>query len=125
MKLDFEGRTWSVDIDDLSVKQALAITSHSGGTLTAWEKSLAEVESPNWLPAMECLYWLMLAQNGDTTSARPGDTDFAVLKFSKVFADALAAEAGPEKAEDPTKPPARPVPSPAAVASRGKTPAAG
>lgn len=130
MKIEFEGRTWQVDIDDLGVKQALAITAFTGGTLTAWETSLADVESPGWLAAMQCLYWLMRVQNGETLYPGPGDADFAVLKFSRAVADAIEAEAKAEqaaKAADPTKaasPPTKPPVSPAAMGPR-KTPAAG
>ncbi len=122
MKIEFEGRTWGVDVDALGVKQAVAITDYTGGTLLAWEKALADVDSPGWLRAVQSLYWLMLAQNSETTDPGPGDADFAVLKYSRAAAEAMAAEEEAEKAgkaaeaekPGPTSPAgaARPVPRP-------------
>lgn len=115
MKIEFEGVTRKLDVDDLSVKQAVAITEYTGGTLVTWEKTAADPELPGWLRAMEALYWLMLAQNGETTDPDPGGSDFAVLKFSRAFAKATAEEektAGGEAA-DPTKPAGTPDGAPA------------
>jgi hypothetical protein len=90
VKIDFEGRTWEVSTEDIGLRQAMVITSRLGVSLTGWEKILTDPDSPLWLTGVECLYWLMLAQDGQQVPI--GDTDFAVLKLAEAFADAALAE---------------------------------
>ena len=106
MKIEFEGRAWQVDVDDLSLQQAVVITGKMGGSLTAWEKALTEIDDPGWLPAMQCLYWLMRQQDGDRLAI--GDIDFAVLKYSHAVVEALEREGSAAAPEDPTPPPVTP-----------------
>jgi hypothetical protein len=104
MKIEFQGRTWQVDTDEIGLRQAMVITSRLGSSLTGWEKTLTDPDSPQWLTAVECLYWLMLAQDGQQVPI--GEVDFPVLKLAEAFADAALAEAKQTAAEqepDPTK----------------------
>ena len=68
MKIDFEGRTWQLELDEATVEQADAIADLTGLTLFGWYKSLVEPDSLGWLKSMKCLYWLMREQNGWTPS---------------------------------------------------------
>lgn len=106
MKIEFAGRTWQLDVDELGVKQAIAVCEYTGCTLIGWQNTLADPASPGWLRAMEALYWLMLAQNSQDLGSAPGDADFAVLKFSRAFAEGAEQEEKASGAEsaDPTKP---------------------
>jgi hypothetical protein len=103
MKIEFEGRTWEVETGDLTVQQAMVITSYLGTSLNGWQTAMTDPESPHWLKAIQCLYWLMLAQDGQNVPV--ADTDFALVKFADAFADAaLAANppAGQDAEPDPT-----------------------
>ncbi len=116
MKIEWDDRMWTVDVNELSLTQAVVITGRTGVSLTAWEKALADPDSPQWLPSVQCFYWLMLQQDGQKVPV--GDLDFPVLKYAQAVAAAVeqentaAAEAVAE--QDPTR---LPVPD-------GETPAA-
>jgi hypothetical protein len=104
VKIEFEGRTREVDVDELSLTQAVVITGRMAGSLKEWEKSLEDPDSPGWLDAMRCLYWLMVQQDGE--QAAIGDVDFPVLKYAQAVADAIERESAPppdETPEDPTR----------------------
>jgi hypothetical protein len=109
VKFEFEGRTREIVMDDLSLRHGIAISEHMGLPLTKWEGALGSTEDMNWLKAMRCLYWLMLAQSGDS-SPLDADLDFPVLKFAAAVAGALAEAAadGEGVEEDPTKPAGEP-----------------
>ena len=118
MKVDFEGRTWQLETAAVDMEQGLAITGYTGLTLVAWEKSLLDPDSLLWLKSMRCLYWLMLAQNGDDIPL--ATANFAPLTLWTAFAEAANAEAeaqGAAAEADPTRPagePAAGAPSPPA-----------
>jgi hypothetical protein len=104
MNIAFAGRTWQLDTSDIDMRQAETITGYAGLTLSGWEQSCLDHEGAGWLKSMRCLYWLMLAQNGQDEAL--ADVNFAVLKFFLAWAEAAAGEskeAGAEP-EDPTKP---------------------
>jgi hypothetical protein len=110
LKIDFEGRTWQVELNDIGVKQAQAVTAYMGNpSLVQWAATLADTDNPGWLKSMECLYWLMRAQAGEPVVL--GESEFSVLKLSAAWGDAgAAAEAAKEAAadEDPTRPAGEP-----------------
>ena len=120
MKFEFEGRTREIDMDELGLRQGIAIQEHMGMPLTEWEKALTTPRDMGWLKAMRCLYWLMLAQAGDLTPL-DADIDFPVLKFSGAVSGALSAEADTAAAveEDPTKPAGAPAAAPPATPATG------
>jgi hypothetical protein len=121
VKFEFEGRTREIDIDGLGLRHGIAITEHMGMPLTKWEKALADTDGMNWLKAMRCLYWLMLAQAGDLTPL-DDDIDFHVLKFSAAVGTALVEAAGGEvPEEDPTMPADAPGAAPPSVPGTGST----
>ena len=64
MKIEWEGRAWPVDVDELSLQQAVVMTGRMGTSMTEWEKTLLDPDSPLWLTAVQCFYWLMLSQDG-------------------------------------------------------------
>ena len=109
MKVDFQGRTWQLETADVDMEQGLAVTGYTGLTLVAWEKSLLDPDSMAWLKSMRCLYWLMLAQNGE--SVQLATANFAPLTLWSAFAEAAAAEAeasGAAAEADPTRPAGEP-----------------
>lgn len=127
MKIDFEGRTWRYEEDEITIAQAETIEaegpwewaerteggeplSRSGRSMWDWRQAV----SANNARAYRVLYWLMRAQNGEPIPL--GQADCAYLKLIVAFREAWLAEvqaaAEAEGEPDPTKPPATP-PTPA------------
>jgi hypothetical protein len=107
--IDFEGRRYEFDLDDVGVRQAEKIEAHVGGPLMDFQMGLATAS----VKSLQALYWFITTSgNVDVPIAT---MDFHVIKFSRVASDAMAAaEAATEAAEpaaDPTMP-ASSVPSP-------------
>lgn len=109
MKIDYEGRTWLLEPLDAGVKQSETIAAYSGQpSLMAWYRSLTEPESAGWLKSMQCLHWLMKAQNGVDVDL--ATAEFTPLRLFTAFSDAADAEtkeakeaaAAAEAALDPT-----------------------
>jgi hypothetical protein len=102
LKIGWEGRTWEIDTAEVTLKQAMVIQARMGTSINGWAKALLEADGDKWLTAMECLYWLMLAQDGQQVPV--ADLDFPVLKYANAFADAQLSkdEAAPDAEPDPT-----------------------
>ena len=96
MIIDYEGRSYDFDLDDLTVKQAIKIERHIGGPLDDFEKGIGIGN----LAAYQALGWLILYSGDETPIA---DVDFKIAKLSKAFEAAVMAEAAKaEAAPDPT-----------------------
>jgi hypothetical protein len=109
MKLDFEGRTWHLDLEDVTVLQGETITSYTGLTVLGWYNSLGDADSQVWLKSMRCLYWLMREQNPDSDPVPVADVNPAPLKLLRAYNEGYAAEHPDAAAEaDPTRPGAVP-----------------
>jgi hypothetical protein len=118
MKIDFDGRTWQLDLDDIDLKQGIQVQAHTGLTLRKWEAALTDDDNPRFLESYQALYWVMLAQNGEPQPPEIGEVNFKVIRFFEAVITAFeaaikdaAASAGDEK-PDPTLPPAASAPSP-------------
>ena len=104
MKLDFEGRTWQFELDEVTTRQGETIQAYTGVSVFAWYNSLPDAEHPDWLKRMNALYWAIREQNPDTNPVPIADVDVAPFGLLKVFIAAYNAEnpgAGVEA--DPTK----------------------
>ena len=86
MIIDYEGISYDFDLEDLTVKQAMKVEKHIGGTLDDFEKGIAAGN----LNAFQALGWLILHGGDDTPIA---DVDFKIAKLSKAFEAAVKAEA--------------------------------
>lgn len=96
MIIDYEGTAYDFDLEDLTVKQAIKIERHIGGTLDKFEKGIGTGD----LASYQALGWLILHGGDDTPIA---DVDFKIAKLSKAFeAAVMAAAAKAEAAPDPT-----------------------
>ena len=112
MIITFEGRDYPFDLDDLTVKQAVKIEKHIGGTLLDWEEGLNRASAP----CLQALGWLIFT-GGDSSPI--ADVEFKIMKLAGAFADAAAAEAAEKAAEaDPTSGQSSP---PAATPLNGAT----
>lgn len=128
MEIDFEGRTWQLDLDEISLRQGVQVQAHTGLTLRKWEASLLDDDHPQFLQSYQAVYWVMLGQNGETPPP-VGDTDFKVIRFFEAVIAGLEAamkEAGAaeDAAPDPTRPAPASAPSPAPSSRKRKTAAA-
>ena len=115
MKIDFEGRTWQLEILDIGMAEAEKIVAYTGlKNLSEWESACLDVNEPDWFKSMRGLYWLMIQQNGAAESVTIDSADFKVLRFFQAYAQAIAAEGAKAKAAageleaDPTKPASAP-----------------
>lgn len=94
MIVEFEGKTWTLDINEIEVRQAAVIKVKTGYTLLEWQAALERGD----VDATKALYWLMLAQNGVAA-----DIDLVNFKMLK-FITAVGAAAKDEPPADPTIP---------------------
>lgn len=99
MKIDFEGRTWEFDADELDVKQAMVLHLTYGMTIADWIRGLDELDPR----ALHFTYWLMLQQNGVVMPI--AEANCKIVYFSAAMREAQLAEAAaaePEPEPDPT-----------------------
>lgn len=111
MIIRYDGQDYPFDMDDVGIRQALAIEKFMGCSFDEWGKKLQAGD----LQARQALGWLILRPD----SAGPlsalvqaiGDTDFKMVALGKALEAAFAAEAAAADAE--------PGPTGAAAASNG------
>ena len=116
MKIEYDGETYQFDDQDITLKQAMVVQLHTGLSISAWQDALNVEDGtdpgPEWLKSIQCLYWLVMAQNDITVPI--ADADFKVARFLSAYAAAAKAEsdAKPPEPPDPTKGTQSPHPSP-------------
>lgn len=86
MKIDFNNKVYTLDIEEIEVEHARVIKRYCGLTLRKLEESLADGD-PDGLTS---LYWLMLKQSGEDHAIER--VSFKIVKFAKAVGDAQAAE---------------------------------
>jgi hypothetical protein len=104
MKVEYEGKIYDMDLEEITVNQAKIIKVHTGLTLKGLEDALAEGDADG----LRALFWLMLENSGEHQSI--DSVDFKIVKFAnavqaatKAENEAKAARPGP-KAAATTKP---------------------
>lgn len=100
MRIEFEGHAWDFDLNEITLKQGIAIKYAYGWNLNDWFKELENADAA----ALQCLYWLMLQQRGETIAI--ADADCPIMALADAFDRAYKAE-NPEGEEaegepDPT-----------------------
>jgi hypothetical protein len=107
VKIDYDGRVWDFDLEEMDVAQCEAVEKYVGKGLGEWANQMAAGS----IKAIIALWWVMRAQAGESPGpvAEPGD-GFRPVRLLAAFnaADTAAAEPGPEPEPDPTRPPGRP-----------------
>ena len=86
MVVEFEDKSWTLEIDEIDVRQAMAIKVKTGFNLLEWQAALEQGD----VNAAKALYWLMLAQNG--VNKDMDQVNFKVLKFIAAVGAAAQAE---------------------------------
>jgi hypothetical protein len=124
MKLDFEGRTWQFDLDDVTTQQGEVIQGYTGLSVYSWYNSITDGNDLGWLKRMNALYWAIREQNPDSDPVPIADVNVAPFGLLKAFTAAYLAEnPGAAVEPDPTKsgdaPDAEPAPQPEPVSLTG------
>jgi hypothetical protein len=83
MELDYEGKKYTIDLDEMDVKQARTIKVATGLTVMGLQKGMVEVDPD----AMVGLYWYMKTTNGERCNIH--DVNFKVAAFSNALAEGI------------------------------------
>jgi len=123
LRITFEGREWDFDMEAITLKQAVAMHLAYGFTLDGWLKAVGETDPR----ALQCLWWLMLQQDGQVMPIK--DADCPLIALSVAFADAqeedgAEAEPGPDPTSPPSPPGGPPSPEPDTPTATTRTPRA-
>lgn len=120
MRITFEGREWDFDMESITLKQGVAMHLAYGFNLDQWLEALQDTDPR----ALQCLWWLMLQQDGQVMPLK--DADCSLIQLAAAFGDSQDEEEEPEEPEEPDptppSPPAVP-PSPAPPTRTATTPA--
>ena len=87
MDVEYDGAKYTFDLDDITVQQAKNIHSAFGLTLMGLEQGLNDGHPD----ALTAIYWLMMAQSGQTANIKT--LDFKIVKFAQALEKATEAEA--------------------------------
>jgi hypothetical protein len=105
VRITFEGREWDFDLEAVTLKQGVAMHLAYGFNLDQWFEALGETDPR----ALQCLWWLMLQQDGKKGAL--ADADCSLIELAAAFGDAEDEEGQEEEPEEPDPTP----PSPPAV----------
>jgi hypothetical protein len=86
VNITFEGRDWSFNEDEITIKQGIAIHMAYGFTVSTWMTALAELDSR----AVQCALWLMWQQNGVVKPI--ADCDGGLVTFMQAYTAARTTE---------------------------------
>lgn len=95
MVINFDGKSYNLDVDEIDVAQAMVIKVKTGFNLLQWQAALEEGD----VLAVKALYWLMLAQNGIASDIDL--VNFKLVKFIEAVGEASKADKK-DTAENPT-----------------------
>lgn len=106
MNIEFEGESYTLDLDEIDVSEARTIKRQTGMSLIKFQEGIYEVDPDSLILA----YWLMMKQSGKP-AVDPQKVNFKIVKFSNAIVDAIVREKAEaeehEKAEEanPTEEP--------------------
>jgi hypothetical protein len=96
MRLNYEGRDYTFDLEEITLQQARTIKSQCGITLLGLEAGL-ENGDPD---ALRAIFWLMLVQNGE--QADIDRVDCKIVKFARAIDAAVTEGTTEETPKDST-----------------------
>ena len=125
MIIDWEGRKYALDFEEITISQAEALEDYTGRPLGEWLEQLDQGAHTS-VKILRPVCWLMLAQNANGEQPPPiGTLDFKLLRFAEAFDAAELTEAERRTVDAAGQPdPTRAAPS-AETASKPPTPKAG
>lgn len=90
--VDWEGHTYDLDPESITVKQAMVIKASFGWSIKAWLEATEEMDPEAW----QAMFWVMKIQSGQACALT--DLDFAVPKFAEACGIAAKAATDAENA---------------------------
>lgn len=94
MIVNYDGKEYTLDLDELTTNEAKYIKHETGMTLLKLQEGLLEVDPD----ALTALYWLMMKQSGISCDMRR--VDFKIVRFSEALINAISAESGEEDEDE-------------------------
>jgi hypothetical protein len=94
MIIEYEGKSYDFDFEEITVKQAIKIEKHTGMPLSKFTDAAAEGVD---MVALQAVGWLILHGGRDVPIE---DCDFKVMKLGEAFAKAAAEEEAAQKAQE-------------------------
>lgn len=79
MHIDWAGKRYDFDPEEVDVQQGIVIKMSFGWTMKAWQEALNEVDPQ----AIQAVFWLMRTQNGE--SCNLSEQNFPISKFTAAF----------------------------------------
>lgn len=106
MKITYEDAVYEFDVDDITVKQAMAIEKHIGAPYEEWDGML---RAGGKFLALQALGWLILKGGELDEHGKPviplEDVDFKLVRFGEALEAAQAAQAATAVAAEPASTP--------------------
>jgi hypothetical protein len=96
LQIEYEGKSYAYDLDDITLKQAMKIEAYLGMRFSMWAQVVKEGGD---LKALQVVGWLLL-ENGDLDKSID-DVDFKIGRMRAAFDKAAAAEAKPVPEAEP------------------------
>ena len=93
MIIEYEGKAYDADLDDIDIQQALKIEKHIDGPMLEWEQGMATGRAI----CVQVLGWLIL--HGGNLEVPIASVNFKYPKLMKAFNAATEAEAAAEAAK--------------------------
>lgn len=103
MQIEYEGKSYDFDMEDMDILQANAIQDATGMTIKQWQDELKEL-NPR---ALQAMWWLILVQNGHNPKSDLRTVNVKPLKLGLAFYEAMKRDnpdAFKDEEENPTKP---------------------
>lgn len=107
MQIEFEGESYTLDLDEIDVSEARTIKRQTGLSLFDFQQGIYNVDPD----ALILAYWLMMKQSGKT-AIDPQKVNFKIVKFSNAITEATLRERAEEKAREEANPTGEPVVAP-------------
>lgn len=101
IKLTYEDQEYTLDIEDIDLRQAIIIKDKCDLTLMTLEDGLNNGDPQ----ALKALFWLMMAQNGDEQDI--DRVNFKIVKFARALDEAGRREAEAAAAAKKSSPKSR------------------
>lgn len=79
MNVNYEGKSYAFELDEIDISQATVIKRKFGLTLLSLEAGLREGDPD----ALRAIYWIMLTQNGER--ANIDNVSFKIVKFANAI----------------------------------------
>lgn len=91
MIIDWQGKPYTFEPGNVTVREATTIKLHTGHGLISWQKAIWDADPQS----VAALMWLMKARNGEATEIAM--LDFDVMAFLNAYGEAVLIEQAVEE----------------------------